>query len=103
MFVRPDVCTVTGPPWTVRTVRSYSTIRTVVLINDADESYSICHWTDLQMLHAGEVPVRVYRQLHRQVVGLRDRAAIIRALCFFMQFPPPSLYAGYGDLIGVGS
>ena len=35
-----------------------------------------------------------------QVVGLRDRVAIIRALLHSISSPQP--YAGYGDLIGVG-
>ena len=35
-----------------------------------------------------------------QVVGLRDRVAIIRALLHATSSPQP--YAGYGDLIGVG-
>ena len=35
-----------------------------------------------------------------QVVGLRDRVAIIRALLHAISFPHP--YAGYGDLNGVG-
>ena len=35
-----------------------------------------------------------------QVVGLRDRVAIIRALLHTISSPQP--YAGYGDLIGVG-
>ena len=35
-----------------------------------------------------------------QVVGLRDRVAIIRALLHAISYPQP--YAGYGDLSGVG-
>jgi hypothetical protein len=46
----------------------------------------------------GSNPVLVVKS--SQVVGLRDRVAIIRALLHAISSPPP--YAGYGALNGVG-
>ena len=43
---------------------------------------------------------RFFDQQSSQVVGLRDRVVIIRALLHAISFPQP--YAGYGDVSGVG-
>ena len=58
------------------------------------------HWVARKNFRSQESADDACQVKSSQVVGLRDRVAIIRALLHAISSPHP--YAGYGDLNGVG-